>query len=167
MFGKDHNALNRAYLAGLQAQSSVYGATIPVYYGRIRGNPLLIWMNNLRKGKGLISNKKGKKAKKTPNYIENVDFLIGHNPIAGVLRFWYNGLTLGLNFQKYTSLVSSNVSGSFYDYLTVPDASFYFIIGVTMNVDYNITFNDYGGQGSQTFIGTFELPLWNVNYAGP
>jgi Putative phage tail protein len=167
MFGGKNNALHRAYLAGLQAQTSVYGATIPQYYGRTRGNPLLIWGANLRNGGGLQSNKKGKGKKKgLPNFVENVDFLLGHNPIAGVLQFWYNSEKLGLNFQKLSTVINypfANSNGN----VVIADPNFYFVIGVTANVTYSVTFNDYGGQGSRVLTGTFEMPLWNVNYAGP
>lgn len=165
MFGGKNNALHQAYLAGLQAQTSVYGATIPLYYGRTRGNPLLIWAANLRNGAGLASNKKGKK-KGAPNFVENVDFLLGHNPIAGVLQFWYNNAKLGLNFQKLTTAITYPFANS-NGHVTIADPQFYFVIGVTANVDYSVTFNDYGGLGSRTLSGTFEMPLWNLNYAGP
>src|ERR1035437_9953972 len=92
MMGGKSNAKTQMYLAGLQSQSSVYGATIPVYYGCTRGTPLLIWAPGVwcRKGDGLHGSKKSSSIGGPTNYVENVDFLIGHNPIAGVLRFYYN-----------------------------------------------------------------------------
>src|SRR5690348_14465889 len=77
--GNQSQAISRMWAAGLSAQSSVYGQTIPVFYGCTRAAGLLtIWMQELRKGS---SGKKAKKKGQT-TYIENVDFLVGHNPIA-------------------------------------------------------------------------------------
>ncbi len=162
MMGGKQNSLTRMYLAGLQGQSSVYGATIPVIYGVTKSTPMLIWLPGvwLRAGAGLG----GKKSNKGTNYVDNADFLIGHNPIAGVLRFWYNNAGRGLHFVKY-SHTSAPGSGGFS--VTIPDAYFYFLLAVTADVDYSVTFDDFGGQGSESFSGTFEMPLWNVNYAGP
>jgi len=165
MIGGKSNAWQRAYLAGIQAQTSVYGATIPVYYGRMRGSPLLIWQNGLRKGAGL-SQKKGKK-KGSPNFVENVDFLLGHNPIAGALQFWYNNAKLTLDFKSQRSLMSLHSPPNATGYVTVTDPNFYFVVGVTAEVDLSGTFNDYGGPGSVPYSGTYDTPLWNVNYAGP
>jgi hypothetical protein len=164
MMGGKSNSLTRMYLAGLQAQSSVYGSTIPVIYGVTKTTPLLIWLPGewLRAGAGL--GQKKSKSKGGTNYINNADFLIGHNPIAGVLRMWYNNAGRGLNFVKYSHVWTSS-SGGFS--LTIPDSNFYFLLAVTADVNYGVTFNDYGGQGSETLTGTFEMPLWNVNYAGP
>lgn len=161
---KSSNSLNQAYLAGLQSQTSVYGSTIPVYIGRTRGNPLMIWEGYLRQGDGLSGSKKAK-AKSAPNYVANVDFLLGHNPIAGVLQFWYNNTTLGLNFLKVSGTVTADAYGG--GSYTVTDTDYYFVVGVTADVTYDATFDDYGGPGPVTQRGTYELPLWNVNYAGP
>jgi len=166
MMAMKSNSTQRMYLAGLQAQSSVYGATIPVYYGTTKGTPLLIWLPGvwLRKGDGLSGSKKSSSLGGPPNYIDNADFLIGHNPIAGVLRFWYNNTSRSLHFTKYTSSHAATSNGFS---ITVPDSLFYFVMAVTANIPYSVTFNDYGSQGSVTLSGTYEVPLWNVNYAGP
>lgn len=168
MFGGKNNALNRAYLAGLQAQTSVYGATIPVWYGRTRGNMLLIWFNHFREGAGLSQKKgKGLLAKKTTtNYVANTDFLLGHNPISGVLQFWYNNNKLSLNFQKVSGSIFYPLA-NYNGYATIPDPLYYALVGVTADVAYEETFDDYGAQGPVTVSGTFEMPLWNLNYAGP
>lgn len=165
MRGGDSNAIQRMYLAGLQAQSSVYGATIPVIYGCARSSMLLNWMHDLREGS---SSKKAKK-KGSKTYVENADFLIGHNPLAGVLQIFGDGQKVGLLFSKlttnivYPAIIGQTSTGT----VTITDPDFYFVIGVTANVDYSETFNDYGGRGSQAYSGTYEMPLWNVNYAGP
>jgi hypothetical protein len=163
MMGGKSNSLTRMYLGGLQSQSSVYGSTIPQIYGVTKSTPLLVWLPGvwLRPGAGLGGKKDGKGQ---TNYVDNADFMLGHNPIAGVLRFWYNNAGRGLHFVKYDN-VYTPISGGFS--VTIADTYFYFLLAVTVDVNYNVTFNDYGGQGPQTFTGTYEMPLWNVNYAGP
>lgn len=163
MIGGKGNNRNQMYLAGLQAQSSVYGATIPVYYGTTRGNMLQTWLANLRQG---ASSKKGKK-KGVATYVENTDFLIGHNPIAGVLQIWNNNAVSPLLFKKLSNVSIhfpfADVQGTY----TIADPEFYFVIAVTANVALSGSFDDYGGQGTVDYDGTYELPLWNANYAGP
>src|SRR6266849_337379 len=160
MFGGKSNSIQRMYLAGLQAQSSVYGATCPVIYGCARSSLLMTWQHDLREGG---SSKKGKK-KGMKSYVENATFMIGHNPIAGVLQIWESQTKHYLNRVKYTTTFVPASGGNS---VTIPDAKFYFVIAVTADVDYSATFNDYGGYGSRTLTGTYEMPLWNTNYAGP
>lgn len=163
MIGGKNNAVNRMYLAGLQAQSSVYGTTIPSIYGCPRSSLLMTWQHDFRQG---ASSKKGKK-KGVTTYIERATFMIGHNPIAGVLQVWQSQTKNALNRVKYTTTVTLPGSGGNAFNVTIPDAKFYFVIGVTANVDYSVVFNDYGGNGSRSLSGTYEMPLWNLNYAGP
>jgi hypothetical protein len=165
VFGGKSNALHRAYLAGLQAQTSVYGATIPVYYGRTRGNPLVTWAANLREGSSLTQKKSSLFFHPT-TYVRNADYLIGHNPIVNLLQMWWNNNKLSLNFVKYTALITYPFANS-NGHVTIPDAEFYCVLAVTANVAYDETFDDYGGQGPNHVTGVFEAPLWNVNYAGP
>lgn len=158
MIGGKQQSIFRNNAIGLVLQSSVYGTTIPTIFGRARGALYLIWAENLRQhhsGKKLLF-------KKTqPTYAENVDFLIGSNPISGVLQMWQdNNTKLPLNFIK---LSASAVSGNY----TIADASFYWLVAVTYNQAYSVTFNDYGGTGSVTYSGTYEVPMWNFNFGGP
>jgi hypothetical protein len=148
---------------GTTLQSAVYGAAIPQIYGRTRAALEVIWAANFREqpGSGKKGKGKSKKGKSPPTYCENVDFLLGHNPIAGCLQAWANrDQKYPLNFQKYTT---ATLQGA----IAIPDAQFYCILGVTATRSYSVTFNDYGGHGSHTFTGTYEVPLWNAWYTGP
>ena len=166
MIGGKAQSRIRPSALGTMIQSSTYGQTIPVVLGRAKSALYLIWAANLRQGSA------GKKLKKiisfgkkggTPTYVQNLDFLLGHNPIAGVLQFWENSSTrYPLNFTNHSTAYSGATS------VTVPDGEFYAVIGVTIEVAYSdVAFNDYGGPGPQTLSGSYEIPLWNAAYTGP
>lgn len=176
MIGKAPSSAIRPTALGIVFQQSVYGATIPVIYGRTRSQLYMIWAENVRRTKVNVGKKLGfwgslfyggkKKAETEEVYIEQADMMMGHNPISGVLQFWEDGQApafglekLPLNFQKsgYTP------AGS----ITITDGNFYWVIGVTATVAYSVTFDDYGGSGSETLSGTYEVPLWNTWYQGP
>lgn len=166
MIGNKANSAVKPTAFGLMLGSSVYGSAIASIYGRTRVPLQLIWNANLRQGQ---SGKKGKKSTKKgspPSWFEAVDFLIGSNPILSPLQVWDNASTkYPLNFVKWTG------SAPFTSWdkitLTVPDASLYCVLAVTMNVSLSGSFNDYGGQGSVPYSGTYELPLWNAWFNGP
>ena len=170
MIGGKSNSQMKPYAIGLQPASSIYGQTIPVIIGCVRCPLYLIWANGLRQessgGKKLKSvMSAGKKGGSQKNYVENVDFLVGTNPIAGVLQFWGNDKArYPLVFTSYSCAVPDFPAGLT---VTIPDAQFYFLIGVTLSVAYSETFNDYGGQGAVTQSGTYEIPLWNSAFNGP
>lgn len=167
--GKSQSSIRPAAL-GSTLQSSTYGQVIPVIYGRAKSALYLIWAANLRQAGGGKKYKKSLGKKNPPDYVENADFLIGHNPIVTPLQFWANQNTrYPLNFVKYTTSsfpgqgTSLGAPGS----LTISDSNFYAVLGITVTVPYSVSFNDYGGSGAQSLSGTFEVPLWNVAYAGP
>ena len=86
---------------GSMLQASTYGATIPTVYGMTLSPLLAIWAANLRQGG---STKKFKQLKKgITAYVENIDFLIGSNPIMGVNQMWINGATIPLALVTYTT----------------------------------------------------------------
>ena len=146
---------------GTLLQNSAYGSTIPVGYGLTQSNLLAIWAANLRQGGG--NTKKFKQAKKgITNYCECIDFLIGHNPVRGVIQVMNNGSNTPV---VYTSASFSSAGGR--QSFTVSDPHFYFVIGVTVSASYSYSVDDYGGQGPQTLTGTFEIPLWNELETGP
>lgn len=148
---------------GSMVNASTYGQTIPIIYGRTRASLYAIWAANLRKGN---SGKKGKKdsKKSPPNYVENIDFLLATNPMVSPLQMWNNNATKApLNFLEHTV----SFPASFPTNITIPDAHYYCLIGVTVTLPYSVTFNDYGGTGPQTLTGTFEAPLWNAAFLGP
>src|ERR1700722_1502361 len=145
---------------GTLVQASTYGMVLPTYFGTVKGALLAIWAANLRKGGS--SAKKGKK-KSISTYVENIDFLIGSNPIQGCLQAWLNSNRYPLNFQTYRhQLIGSGGT------ITVPDSNFYAVVGVTVELTLSGTFNDYGAGGSTSWGPTvYEYPLWNKQNAGP
>lgn len=149
---------------GSLLQAATYGQTIPTIYGMTMSPLLAIWAANLRKG---VSNKKLKnfisKLKGQTGYEENIDFLLGHNPIMGVQQMWNNGAPIPLAFTSQT-FTASQFGGTEF---TVTDAHFYAVIGVTFIQNYSASFNDYGGTGPQTVTGSYEIPLWNELQVGP
>ena len=149
---------------GSLLQASTYGAAIPIIYGMTQSPLLAIWAANLR-ASAVNTLKKLKQAKKgTSQYVENIDFLLGHNPIRGVFQFWVNGSPWPLTYTKQVFTVAFEGSPQ----LTITDPYFYAVVAVTMTVAYNQTFNDYGSTGGpQTVTGTMELPLWNSLETGP
>lgn len=156
-----NQSAQRPTAMGTLLQSSAYGATIPNGYGMTQSPLLAIWAANLRQGGG--NTKKFKQMKKgITNYCECIDFLLGHNPIMGVLQVINNGSNLPLNFTSQ-SFASAGGRQSF----TVADSHFYFVIAVTLEANYELPVNDYGGQGPSTLSGTYEIPLWNELETGP
>ena len=146
--------------AGSLLQQSAYGQTIPNGYGQTQSPLLAIWAANLRQGGGVKKFKQFKKG--ITNYVENIDFLLGHGPIMGVLQVMYNGGNFPLDFTTQ-SFTASAGAGSF----EVSDDNFYFVTAVTLVADYSFTVDDYGGQGSSTLSGSYEIPLWNELETGP
>jgi hypothetical protein len=172
MIGKQ--SIARPTALGTLLQSSTYGATIPSHYGTPRGVPLPIWAANLRQGgsgKKLKNKKKGIVA-----YVENIDMLLGSNPITTILQIWANQSdSYPLDFKCYR--FASNHGGSWNDTVTIPDAHFYAVIAVTIRTAIGgspITFNDYGAPFPVTYynasveaVQCYEFPLWNAAQHGP
>src|SRR5260370_743272 len=162
MIGGKSQSRTKPTALGTMLNASTYGATIPTIFGTVKSPLLVIWAAKLRKGG---SGKKGKLAKKKgapPTYVENCDFLIGSNPIEGCLQAWLNNNRYPLNFVRYDTTIPAGGT------VTIPDANFYFVVGVTAEVSLSGTFNDYGGQGSQAWGPTvYEYPLWNAANHGP
>jgi hypothetical protein len=151
-------AQQRPTAQGSLLQASAYGATIPVIYGQTQSNLLAIWAANIRQGGAGI--KKFKQLKKgITNYCENIDFLLGHNPIMGVLQIVNNGSNTPLNFTK-----QSFAGAGARQALTITDSNFYFVTAVTLTASYSFDVDDYGPQ---TLSGTWEIPLWNELELGP
>lgn len=157
--GKNQGAIKPTAL-GSMLQASTYGQTIPTIYGMTQSPLLAIWAANLRQGGSVKKFKQMKKGITT--YVENIDFLIGHNPIMGVMQMWNNGSLYPLTFTSQ-SFTASGGRQSF----VVSDSNFYAVVGVTLTITYSATFNDYGGQGSEPVSGSYEVPLWNELETGP
>jgi hypothetical protein len=164
MIGSKGQSLYKPAALGATLQSSVYGQTIPVIFGRTKSAMYLIWAANLRKGVAGVAGDQGKKSAKAgaPDYNQNVDFLIAHNPIVAALQAWVNqNAFYPLNFPKHTGSISWTASS-----LTIGDSNFYAVIGVTVTSSYAVTFNDYG-SAPISLSGSWEIPLWNACYAAP
>ncbi len=95
------SALTTPY--GIAVNSSPYGKAVKLIYGLAQAQADLTWANNwqshgspvnsaLAAATGLSTGKKssGKKGGGTKYYSAAVDFLLGHNPILGILSSWYN-----------------------------------------------------------------------------
>ncbi len=163
MFSGKNQSSQQPYAYGSLLQAATYGMTIPTIYGTTMSNLLAIWTANLRQGG---SGKKGKQSfsqKKSggATYIENIDFLIGANPILGVLQIWNNGGTIPLAFTTHV------VTGTDIRSISIPDPNFYAVLGVSIADAYDETFNDYGGQGPIHETGTMQIPFWNTLQTGP
>src|ERR1035438_6093717 len=175
MLGKASNSQIRFVALGANVTSSTYGQTIPVIYGMTKVSLYLIWNFGPYDGSSSKSNKKVSWLPswlQPPTYNMFVDYLIGHNPILNALQFWTNANQwLPLNFAKYSQACSFIGPYS----IVIPDPKFYSVIGVTITVPYGpysatpgtVTFDDYGGQGPQTYTGSYEIPLWNQMMTGP
>ena len=126
MYGGKAQGTQAPTAFGSLLQASTYGMTIPVPYGRVQSNLLAIWANNLREGG---SSKKGKSGKKgVTTYVERIDFLLGKNPILGVLQLWNNGTKYPLVDTVYSTTVAAGGAAA----ITIPDSHFYAVIGVKL-----------------------------------
>jgi hypothetical protein len=157
MISGKNQAGTQPYALGTLLQAATYGMAVPTIYGCTLSPLLAVWTANLREGG---SNKKFKNAKKNvTTYVENIDFLLGHNPILGVLQMWNNGGTIPLAFTTQTFTGAGP--------WTITDSNFYFVVGVSVEESYNVTFDDYGSAGPVTESGTYQVPLWNELMTGP
>lgn len=163
MIGGKANASMAPTALGSLLGASTYGQTIPQGYGLMKSPMLAIWAANIRQGPPPGQKKFKAKKKGTLVYIENIDFLIGTNPILGVCQFWENATKLALNYVEQTSNVGFYGSNT----VTISDPYFYAVIAVTVNTAYSYSFNDYGAPSPSSGSGTFETPLWNTAWAGP
>lgn len=160
MIGKMSQSGLRPSALGTTVQSSTYGSTIPVIYGRTKTALYLIWSANLRKSGGGKKYKKTKGKKSVPNFVQNVDFLIGHNPIVCALTAWENqNQRFPMDFTSQTFPVDLAVA--------IADDLFYAVVGVTFRKSLSATYDDYGGQGPRTITGDFDIPMWNAAFSGP
>jgi hypothetical protein len=177
MIGGKNQGSTRPTALGSLLQASTYGMTIPNIIGTLRCAFLAIWAANLRNGG---SDKKGKKSKKgPPTYVENIDFLLGSNPILNVLQIWNNASRYPLDFLSvdFVGLIGGQDFAPYYD---IADSNFYSIVGITfiprgegfgpfwVAGSFHGTFNDFGGQGPVPWSLTGqEIPMWNAFQPGP
>ena len=149
---------------GTLIQASTYGLTIPTIYGTTQTSLLAIWAANLSQGSCHGKKKKLLKKKSPPTYVEDIDFLIGSNPIEGVLQIWNNTNKYPLNFTKQV-FHPVPVNGAFN--LTVTDPYFYFVVAVTWEYELVGSLLDYGSNGPVAYDVIGEYPLWNAMQQGP
>lgn len=161
MLGKAPDSILRAGALGTLINASTYGRTIPLIYGTPRSPIMAIWAANLRKVGG-----SGKKpwTKSGSNYAENIDLLVGHNPLMIPLQVWDNAN----NFYSLLKKVYSATPSAGQVTIPSPESDdFYAVLGVTITLTYDVTFDDYGGQGPVHLTGSYEQPLWNAAFNGP
>lgn len=98
-----------------------------------------------------------------PTYIENIDFLIGANPIECVLQIWESSQIFKLDYPAAQRSVAGITTGL----VTITDPHFYAVLAVTAEIALSGTFDDFGAPGAVPYSGTYELPLWNAAQPGP
>lgn len=167
---------------GTLLQASAYGQTIPKIYGMTQSPLLFIWAANLRLGGGPGSKKFKNFKKGVQNYIENIDALLGHNPIRNVNRVFVNGTPFPTEIVKYNpvlphaginygpielgAIIDDTIIG--YQWITsIALPHMWAVIAVTITEEYTFDIDDFGGQGPQTLTGTYERPFWNELEQGP
>src|ERR1039458_2070424 len=145
----------------MMMQAESYGLAIPKVYGLSKVSVIPTWLANLRQAG---SDKKFKEKKKgPPTYNANIDMLLGHNPILGVLRAWANNQdTYAVQTQSMTYSVPWYGSAS----VTIDDPNFLAVIGVYAILPYDVSFDDYGGV-PQSLSGNYNAPMYNVAVLGP
>jgi hypothetical protein len=144
MFGGKTQSAQRPTALGTMLQASTYGMTIPQIYGTTLATILAIWAQNLRQGG---CGKKGKK-KGVECFAENMDFLIGANPLECALQVWENTTKYPLDFLTYRVAPGAGVKS-----VTIPDPHFYKLIAVTAELSLvtPITFDCFGAPGPIVF----------------
>jgi len=174
MIGKA--SVHRPTALGTLLSSGAYGATIADVYGTPRLPPMPIWAANLREGH---SGKKFKSKKGAVAFVENINMMVGSNPILNVLQIWSNQQNeYPLDFKAI--VVDNAAGGSWHGTqdLSTFDAEFFHLCAVTsiVGLAYDpITFNDYGAAGPNAYAGSsggggqnfYEFPLWNRAEHGP
>lgn len=162
MIGFKSNSGVKSVGLGISVQSSVYGTVIPPIYGRTRRSPSLTWLANLRQGGSKFGQKFSKGKKSQANYLANVDFLMGLNPIISPLQLWENQ-----NIRLPLTYTSGVFSALLTNVVTITDPDFYAILGVTQDISHAATFNDYGSTGARTVTVTSPVGFWNAVTNGP
>jgi hypothetical protein len=173
LFGKNQGSQKPTAFGTLISANS-YGQVIPKIYGMTQSPWLPIWAANLRTGAG-PGQKKFKLFKKgVQNYIENIDGILGHNPIRGINQVFVNGTLFPT--APYPTISAGGVSPYDINHLTAESLWWYnaietphmlCVMAVTCPVAYSFAVNDYGGPGPQTLSGRWEIPLWNELEQGP
>lgn len=149
---------------GLRITRSLYGAAIPVPYGRTRGAPLLIWADNFQAHPAGGKSTKGKKGTET-TYTVDADMLVGFGPIQTIAALWMDNETHSGMFSSQT-FTGTGPATTFNFTVTNNVNHFWAIIGVTYEVAFSVSYNDYGGHPASS-SGVSEQPLYNQQYPAP
>jgi len=83
-----------ARLADLAVQASIYGASIPRLYGRMRVSGTVIWATDLREERQKVSQGKGRPKATVYSYSASFAVLLSARPIRGIGRIWADGTLL-------------------------------------------------------------------------
>lgn len=159
-------------LKGLRSNSSVYGAVLPVLYGRNRLAGNLIWFGDFKAiphtqqfaGKGgLFSG--GGKGGSVQNYTyqgavavalcEGIGNAIVQDKGQGIFTVWD---TLG-PVRLTTVTETYTVTGGGGSYTVTQAANFWYDNGVSRGDTYSVNANDYGSPGPVTLTGTQQTPM--------
>ena len=160
MFSGKGQSQQKPTAMGSMLQASCYGLTIPNVMGLVKSPlyPIEAW--NLRQG--YSSGKKDKK-KGIKTYVENVDMLLGSNPIVGYHAIWSNNDPKAGDYYtaEHPTIAASQTS------VSISDPLFKGIVCVTLDVPISGSYDDYGGPGVTPYSGVAQIPLWNMAQIGP
>jgi hypothetical protein len=158
---------------GIHISTGVYGKAIKLVYGLCLVSPDLIWYNDwvvsshssnpdLLNVTGGGAKKSGKKGS-TSYYSAAIDMVLGHAPIIGVLAAYYNNQKFACPIVSATGVIAA-------ESFEIPVASggiVAAVVAVTVSEAFTATFNDFGGNGTETINSTWNRPLWNSAFAVP
>lgn len=154
-------------LNGLRIQKAVYGAVIPIVYGRTRIPPTLVGYEDFtatkQKSQGGKGGMFGGGGKGGPTYVYSASVILALcvGKIQGVHSIYD---TTGL-IQLNTAVETFTVPGGGGTYTTAHASTFYGDYGVARGDAYSFPANDYGSPGSVTLAGTNQTPMVNVGSA--
>jgi len=155
------NASSNKELFGYFAQSSIFGACIPVVYGTMRTTGNVINTFRFFSQPALAGGKgggKGAGSKGGSNFNYWTGFLegISMGPIEGILTVWMDRTV----YKPSTVTETITVPGT--GIYAVANPGFFMGTGVQSFVTFSHTVNDYGSPGSTTISGTQTVPLVEV-----
>lgn len=152
-------------VSALQVPDSAYGQCVPYVFGHPRIPHKLIYWSNFRS-----QQQGGKKGKgNTTYYTVNAEMLLGYALFEGIASVWQNQTWFYVNYGSQT-FTGSGTNTTFTFNVTANSSSFVMVMGVSYEVTYSETYNDYGGYGitrSFTQSGTSMLPLYNNQFYAP
>jgi hypothetical protein len=155
------NASSNKELFGYFAQSSIFGACIPVVYGTMRttGNVIntFAWVPTPATSGGKFGGK-GAGGKGAADFTYQTGFIEGISigPIEGVPTIWMDRTVYKPS--QVTESITIPGTGMY----PAANPGFFMGTGVQKLVTFSHTVNDYGSPGSTTISGTQTVPLVEV-----